>query len=213
MQEESKCRHLEAQGKTRWGTIINTFTTCKQSSALIWNLTGEVDFLQCEATQLASRTTIKALFRTESMPMLFNQGVAILAPINAFITKVQNDNLPLSSIFVGFKTLLQQFQQLETIGILTNIEALYIIELIKKYESFTINKAHKFAYLLDPRYIGDLFSQVEFDEIEELLCMQPVTNVATLPDSDRFAQINIELGYYVIILFIYPCLLLLSIDT
>ena len=150
--------------------------------------------LICEARQLEPRTSIKEFIRSDNVQQMFLKGLAILTPINSLITKFQGDYVPLSEVLKGFKDLIQHFRDITGEGALTQEEGLYVEERILNYESFTISKAHRLAYLLDPRYIGAAFTQQESDEIEELICMQPVSNVPTIRDSERYINLSTELG-------------------
>ena len=86
-----------------------------------------------------------------------------MAPIGKLVVYFQSDRVPVSEVYEAFIQLQvpSQFADAK----LNDFIQLYITELIKKRWEFMYGKGYGVAYLLDPWFLGDGITGVDFKKV------------------------------------------------
>ncbi|KAL7684340.1 putative ribonuclease H-like superfamily [Plasmopara halstedii] len=95
--------------------------------------------------------------------------LAIFQPFHALLTTFTpgtKSSIAISEVFLSFQTLIST---IEANQVLTSLEKISIVTLIREQETLVLGSAHRIAYLLDPRYLGQNFSTEEKVQVEHEL--------------------------------------------
>jgi len=92
--------------------------------------------------------------------------IKIIQPIDDKLTVSQSNKTPISDVTRWFNLTFPSYFN-DTRNRFTAAQKLYILECIEARWDFILSKAHKMAFILDPRYIGD-FTDFQLDFEGEL---------------------------------------------
>ncbi|KAE8953667.1 hypothetical protein PR001_g32790, partial [Phytophthora rubi] len=110
------------------------------------------DFVTGKRKQHLKREAIKSLVNDKDFITKLDKAIAILQPIDEYITKFQSDSVPLSEVYQAFLQLPAKFKAIPG---LKKKEIEYLTTRTKHRFTLIYGPAHGIANLLDPRYISD----------------------------------------------------------
>lgn len=168
-QRENSLRELAQPILTRWGSIQKSLETTLQSEEVLYNIVSSRDFLKVPRKQLKPRVSASNLVRGKNFVDNLKKTIAILYPIDVLIRKYQDDTVPLSEVVPDFDMIASNYRTLFAKKILTRLECDHLLDLVKQRREFLIRSPHGLANLLDPRFIGESFTAVDRQSLEESL--------------------------------------------
>ena len=149
---------------TRWGRHLKMLQVlkgarvaiCKLVEDDVWYPNGTGKSLKAETKELRRR--LKTFVLSMDYEKMLNKGIFILSLIQEKIAFFECDHQPLSDVVYAFKHLIYLFETQnedalhEFRGCLTQNELTELRNKIEARSTFVIKKAHRIAFLLDPRY-------------------------------------------------------------
>jgi hypothetical protein len=151
---EKKLRALVLPAATRWGSLLSCFQSLKDADECLHQIVSQRQFdtKSGSGRQNLQRSRIKGIILDGSSMTKLTKSIAILEPINMFITKFQSDSVPASDVVKAFQQLPALFCDIEAIS---QNEKNYLMKLTKDRYEFMYGDVHGIAYILDPRYLGE----------------------------------------------------------
>jgi hypothetical protein len=158
---------LAQPASTRWGTLKACFVSLLKSESVIHSIVTSRDFISGTSKQKASAQNVHDIVTSKNFVPYLQKSIAILKSIDDAIVRFQSDSVPVSEICHFFKVAFKKdFQSMD--GLVVN-ERSYLLHLLEKRMDFLYGDAIGFAYLLDPRYLGEGMSVNEKRLIEDKL--------------------------------------------
>lgn len=168
MQRSQGLRELVRPAPTRWGSILGSLETTLSSEKLIYNIVSGRDFMNVSGKQKPARLAARALvqgtfvfFDTHSFACSDDQfvarlkkAIAIIKPIDALLVKYQSDRIAISEVDADFQWLKISYGALLAERQITRAEHAHLVDLVEARNDFLYSKAHGYANMLDPRFLG-----------------------------------------------------------
>ncbi|KAE8907400.1 hypothetical protein PF003_g8620 [Phytophthora fragariae] len=151
-QDAAQKRRLVSPATTRWGSYQRCLVSIKESDSIITGIVADRDFVTGKRKQHLKREAIKSLVNDKDFITKLVKAIAILQPIDEYITKFQSDSVPLSEVYQAFLQLPAKFKAIPG---LKKKEIEYLTTRTKHRFTLIYGPAHGIANLLDPRYISD----------------------------------------------------------
>ena len=168
---------------TRWGSLGQCFKTLLAAERILHETVSDRGWAVGNSKKTKRRQRMKDIITDSCFIDNLNKCIAILKPIDMFITQFQSDTKPLSDVFHAFRVVLsREFHKLEDTKVIDKSESEYIRDLLISRFNFMHSTAHAVSYVLDPRYIGDAISPERRASMEHLLYVQAASKA--LPGSD-----------------------------
>jgi hypothetical protein len=104
---------------------------------------------------------VKAIVQAADFSANLTKVITMLEPIDRRIVKYQNDACPISEVIPQFVAMSAEYKQLQESRHLTKKDYETIESTLNDRYDFLISSAHRMAYLLDPRFFGQLFTKEE----------------------------------------------------
>lgn len=179
LEREQKKVHapkLVLPASTRWGTLRGCFTSLAASYHILKTMVETPEFVAGTKKQKEKRAFIRDIILDKDFLNHVNLAIAMCNPIDKLIKKYQSDTVPLSEIYQDFVNLTVPYNNMDALD--DDAKTFMRDAIMARYELME-GKAHRFANILDPRFLGDGMEPDELKEAEDELFVFPDENGKT----------------------------------
>ena len=164
-----KVGNLKKPSATRWGRILRSLESLQKNEPYLSTMFNQHDFINQGSSRAdkASRTNLQQNINAETFLTQLKLAITVLTPFCAVIVKFESDAKCVSEVYHTFAKLKNTIDELPAFVSVSLRETLHN-KLAARWE-FMYADSHGIAYILDPRFMGDLMPANEREKIEDFI--------------------------------------------
>jgi Protein of unknown function (DUF 659) len=190
MQLPGKERMLAAPAPTRWGSLQAMCFTLQHAEKHLHRIVSERNFVHGTAAQKAERQKILSAITDADFINKLKKVQEILRPIDILTVKYQSDKVAISEVISDFKDMVTYYGAICSEGKISQAEQAFLMMKVTSRYDFVSGKAHGYAHVLDPRFVGA--RQV----VEDELILTPLKDDQDEISDAQKEQLFVELTNY-----------------
>ena len=180
VQNEEKVHiSLKLPAKTRWGSTLICLDSVQQNKHVLRKLV---------VSEMSESTNLSRDIKKVILDDVFWENneimVQLLKPLFVAITNLEADKPNLADVYKIYHDVESKMKDELSSSPFTAEEQIKVDDIFEKRRDFCIHIVHKAAYLLDPRYHGDLLSGDERVDAIEYICK--------LAENLAFCEVNVN---------------------